>query len=80
MKMYLKCGHEWKRVENPRTGASSVFGSYRRILSSGIERTSRCRYKVYVIATWGIVGGALFHGIGEAVSYLQGIYDGENPA
>lgn len=79
MRLYLRFGMDWKWFRNPVQGSSVVFGSYGRILGSAIERTSKSRYKVYVIATWGVIGGILEYGIGDALDCLQRFYDDEKP-
>ena len=74
MRLCLHGHNFFKNFRNPAVGSSVVFGPCGSVYASAIERTSKSRYKVYVISSYGVVGGVLCYGIGEALKFLQGYY------
>ena len=65
---------KWFCLESDKQTA--VFGPCGNILGSAIHRMNKSRYKVYIIWKRGATE-MIFHGIGEAMDWLQKQYDYE---
>ena len=79
MNLYLYIDHRSVRCYNPPVGGSISFIGLGLILASAILRTSKSRYKVYVISKLNYVMVLTFKSFGSAVGYLQTRYSDELP-
>ena len=73
MRKYIRINgkDKWFWLESDKQTA--VFGPCGNILGSAIHRMNKSRYKIYIIWTCGATE-MIFHGIGEAMDWLQKQY------
>lgn len=72
----LKVGSKYIEIKALETGQTVTVPAYGNILAAAVQRTSRSRYKAFII--WNNGAEDLpFSSLKEAVSFLQKCYNGK---